>query len=133
MCISAGIQNPRPYCLVWMYHLCTTEEGECMVAMDEKAKYHAETCRLPYSQPARRTKPLLASTAPSCTVCGQPPTSSQGMLRCSGCKVTRYCGKTCQRADWSRHKPFCNMVVKVQETNPPNKGSVAPPDDLTPK
>lgn len=27
--------------------------------------------------------------------------------RCAGCNVALYCGRECQKADWSRHKPVC--------------------------
>ncbi|KAI9005548.1 hypothetical protein DFJ74DRAFT_691220 [Hyaloraphidium curvatum] len=30
-----------------------------------------------------------------------------GLLRCSGCKVTRHCGAACQRAAWGKHKATC--------------------------
>ncbi|KAI9003794.1 hypothetical protein DFJ74DRAFT_693752 [Hyaloraphidium curvatum] len=29
------------------------------------------------------------------------------LLRCGGCKLTRYCGVACQRADWAGHKRIC--------------------------
>lgn len=29
------------------------------------------------------------------------------LLRCSGCKVARYCCPECQRGDWRLHKKFC--------------------------
>jgi hypothetical protein len=28
-------------------------------------------------------------------------------MKCSGCRVVRYCGAACQRADWRAHKPAC--------------------------
>lgn len=28
---------------------------------------------------------------------------------CQGCKVSRYCSKTCQRADWKEHRLFCTL------------------------
>lgn len=30
-----------------------------------------------------------------------------GSKKCSGCKVRRYCGATCQTKDWRRHKQEC--------------------------
>jgi len=120
MCISLGINNPRPYAVVWMYQICTTEEGPCMLAMDEEAKANAKASKLPYAQPARRTKPLYdgAAPCPNCVRCRQPPSSSLRMNVCSGCKITRYCGRTCQKTDWTRHKKFCKMVSKAQRSNP---------------
>jgi hypothetical protein len=40
-----------------------------------------------------------------CTVC--PTTVDGGMMRCGRCKRAYYCGITCQKADWPRHKLFC--------------------------
>jgi hypothetical protein len=34
---------------------------------------------------------------------GNPPTT----LRCSRCREAYYCGKECQRADYSAHRTFC--------------------------
>ncbi|KAI9034174.1 hypothetical protein DFJ74DRAFT_648498 [Hyaloraphidium curvatum] len=42
----------------------------------------------------------------SCEQCG---TESDDLRRCSGCKVTRYCGAACQRAAWKEHKDNCRQ------------------------
>jgi hypothetical protein len=39
-----------------------------------------------------------------CAGCG----NKQGKLRCSRCKVARYCTKECQRKHWKTHKKECN-------------------------
>ncbi|KAI9014034.1 hypothetical protein DFJ74DRAFT_709594 [Hyaloraphidium curvatum] len=39
--------------------------------------------------------------------CDQCRAESDGLLRCSGCRVTRYCGRDCQRAAWKRHRDIC--------------------------
>ncbi|TYZ62271.1 hypothetical protein PybrP1_011390 [[Pythium] brassicae (nom. inval.)] len=31
---------------------------------------------------------------------------------CARCKCVFYCGKDCQRADWKRHKPLCQPVLR---------------------
>ena len=36
--------------------------------------------------------------------------SDQGMKRCTGCKVARYCSKECQKEDLKSHKPDCKKV-----------------------
>lgn len=33
--------------------------------------------------------------------------SGTALQRCSGCQVVRYCGATCQRADWALHRAEC--------------------------
>ncbi|KAJ7150684.1 hypothetical protein C8R46DRAFT_1008177 [Mycena filopes] len=40
--------------------------------------------------------------------CGSP-----GEMRCSGCKIIRYCGKDCQRFDWPIHKLDCKSLAKT--------------------
>jgi hypothetical protein len=36
--------------------------------------------------------------------------SGKGCI-CAGCKVARYCGKSCQAAHWKlAHKPVCRML-----------------------
>ena len=30
---------------------------------------------------------------------------------CAGCKVARYCGRSCQRACWKVHKPVCHVLA----------------------
>ena len=42
---------------------------------------------------------------PPCARCGR---SSE--VRCSGCRVERYCGPACQSLEWPRHKERCSRV-----------------------
>jgi hypothetical protein len=39
----------------------------------------------------------------ACKVCG----NTEGLKWCGACNKVRYCGATCQRADWKEHKKFC--------------------------
>ncbi|KAI9004009.1 hypothetical protein DFJ74DRAFT_694375 [Hyaloraphidium curvatum] len=48
----------------------------------------------------------FSNIADSCDRCGA---ESDTLLRCSGCKVTRYCGAACQRAAWKDHKDICRQ------------------------
>jgi hypothetical protein len=41
--------------------------------------------------------------------CHEP---SPSMLRCSGCKVVRYCSKEHQTQDWHLHKSICSKIKK---------------------
>ena len=48
-----------------------------------------------------------------CKVCGKGPA-----LSCARCKSSRYCGVTCQRADWPSHKLSCvakKLGVSLQD------------------
>ncbi|KAJ7701686.1 hypothetical protein B0H16DRAFT_1640570 [Mycena metata] len=31
--------------------------------------------------------------------------------KCAQCGAAMYCSKTCQRADWARHKPYCKLIT----------------------
>nr|CCC90296.1 conserved hypothetical protein [Trypanosoma congolense IL3000] len=61
------------------------------------------------------------------TKCCNPacPGNARETLKCSGCRMTSYCGVACQRADYKSHRPLCTEmgrrkatpnVVKVVET-----------------
>ena len=39
------------------------------------------------------------------------------ILKCSRCLTTYYCDKTCQRADWSRHKNECGKINHDKDSN----------------
>lgn len=54
-------------------------------------------------QAAKRS---LLSTVNSCSRCGAV-CAVGGLSACSACKVARYCGRACQKADWPSHKPVC--------------------------
>lgn len=42
-----------------------------------------------------------------CLACGK---KANNMKRCSGCKVSNYCSKKCQKKDWKNHKPICKKL-----------------------
>lgn len=68
-------------------------------------------------RPVGGTYPL----AGSCAFCERDDTASADedvqLDRCSGCRMTRYCGVQCQRRDWPRHKVTCAMVHSVKFEN----------------
>ena len=37
--------------------------------------------------------------------------TNHGSSICQGCKVVRYCGKSCQRADWETHRKVCYSKI----------------------
>jgi hypothetical protein len=39
-----------------------------------------------------------------CWVCGEP-----GGTKCGKCRITTYCSRKCQLADWPEHKKICNL------------------------
>lgn len=43
-----------------------------------------------------------------CDVC-----QLQGKYRCINCKRTAYCGRECQKKDWSKHKKICVIPASI--------------------
>lgn len=47
-----------------------------------------------------------------CAKCSEVKDRAKLML-CQGCKVTNYCSKKCQRADWANHKQYCRTIAEM--------------------
>ncbi|KAJ7440939.1 hypothetical protein FB451DRAFT_1299348 [Mycena latifolia] len=52
--------------------------------------------------------------------CGRPECAAQEteatqFKRCSGCQLVVYCGASCQKTDWKRHKADCNQQVEMKK------------------
>ncbi|KAJ7925617.1 hypothetical protein B0H13DRAFT_2569451 [Mycena leptocephala] len=52
--------------------------------------------------------------------CGRPECAAQEteatqFKRCSGCQLVVYCGASCQKTDWKRHKGDCNQRVEIKK------------------
>ncbi|KAF8963225.1 hypothetical protein BDZ97DRAFT_1661795 [Flammula alnicola] len=60
-----------------------------------------------------RIPPILASLGQACYQCyrekGEAP-----LHRCGGCLRVYYCGSTCQKANWSKHKGICKTMKAVE-------------------
>ena len=77
--------------------------------------------------PAPSSAPLLADEAQAvaatdmhsqCSTCLRSSAAAAAgdgaLLTCTGCRVARYCGRACQKADWkSAHKRECASLKKV--------------------
>jgi hypothetical protein len=59
---------------------------------------------------ARKTLPKLGG----CDHCGVVKERALLMV-CSRCRITQYCSRECQIADWSRHKEFCDLCVNFHK------------------
>ena len=55
----------------------------------------------------------LISVRPYCAFCFEKPTHPQALLYCSRCRHATYCGHTCQRLDWQRHRKLCQPVIST--------------------
>ena len=49
---------------------------------------------------------------PACTNCGY---QSNFLLKCGGCRQTRYCGITCQEEGWGKHQEECSRTVEKKK------------------
>ncbi|KAI9063088.1 hypothetical protein FKP32DRAFT_1628777 [Trametes sanguinea] len=45
--------------------------------------------------------------------CPRMSNKLSNMSRCSACKAPVYCTRTCQAADWKRHKKFCKRTTSA--------------------
>lgn len=45
-------------------------------------------------------------------VCGYCKQFKEKVMKCNACKGIQYCSKSCQRADWTRHKTACKQQQK---------------------
>lgn len=39
------------------------------------------------------------------------------LFRCKGCRIARYCGESCQRADWPSHRSECRAYKRASSVN----------------
>ena len=53
--------------------------------------------------------------------CANPDCSEPGTNKCSGCKITPYCGPICQTAHWSTHKESCDGRLRKMGMDHLNK------------
>ena len=71
---------------------------------------HKGVCQsqLPHSKPEASTSVAEtrdgAEVKRECSSCGK---ASESLKHCTRCRKVSYCGKSCQQADWPRHKSMC--------------------------
>ncbi|EIN03763.1 hypothetical protein PUNSTDRAFT_146920 [Punctularia strigosozonata HHB-11173 SS5] len=117
---SVASYRDRPEVYVYLHALCSADPGPCRTAYNTKEREAAERAGYPNYAPSpypplndpARPYPLLASCA-GCkkdSTADVAPWNNEGLMRCSGCKLTRYCGVSCQRQDWPSHKKFCKVA-----------------------
>ncbi|KAI0654785.1 hypothetical protein C8Q70DRAFT_471535 [Cubamyces menziesii] len=54
---------------------------------------------------------------PMCARCRKEESPTTKLKRCTGCSVTMYCSKECQRGDWNMHKLGCRSLGPSVEDN----------------
>ena len=50
-----------------------------------------------------------------CQVCAIKESQCQEIKQCSGCNVSTYCSRSCQRVDWVTHKPLCRNMSDLSK------------------
>jgi hypothetical protein len=48
-------------------------------------------------------------------ICWKCGITASSLLKCSGCRKARYCGESCQREDWGKHKDWCGKRKEIRE------------------
>ncbi|CAL1697241.1 unnamed protein product [Somion occarium] len=99
----ASWMHLRPPRMNIFVHLLCDASGPC----GEEARDAVLT--LNASPPLRfgQTYPQAAS----CVSCQSEESAHSDLQRCSKCKLSRYCGVDCQRADWGRHKKLITTII----------------------
>jgi len=88
-----------------------------LVEINERKGLHREAAALkiqldiPYSPMDPQVGAIV------CASCFQAVDEfGKGLMKCSVCRIVRYCSKECQKSDWQRHKNFCKKTL----TNTPS-------------
>lgn len=65
---------------------------------------------------AHHKEEVEAYIAKVCGHCGK----SENLKTCNRCRLTRYCGPECQKADWKKHKATCRPCVPISSFSTPS-------------
>ena len=72
-------------------------------------KVHKLLCKRAVVHSSAIAKPI--STQIQHAVCSRCKAKSNDLKKCTRCKLVAYCGKQCQKEDWSEHKMICKQAV----------------------
>ena len=62
---------------------------------------------------------VAAEPQPKCAHCALVPSGRMLLKQCSGCHVTLYCSRSCQRKHWDTHKSDCKrLAVEFKDRSP---------------
>jgi len=115
---ASAIHLPQPQYTVFAHPICSTRSAPCIAYVDRQTRRllpnstgmddAREEMRLNPNQP-------VWGLNSSCAECESDLTAGSGHLqRCSGCGLTRYCSRDCQKADYSRHKMVCQASKSIK-------------------
>lgn len=88
--------------------------SKCLSRDDhQKGLYYSYTSTL-HSDVFRQAAYRFHTEDKSCASCGVSPAAGQSHRRCSGCGISKYCNKKCQKRDWKQgHKHECCEELKL--------------------
>jgi hypothetical protein len=62
---------------------------------------------------------VAAEPQPKCAHCAFVPSGRMSLKQCSGCHVTLYCSRSCQRKHWDAHKSECKrLAIEFKDRSP---------------
>jgi hypothetical protein len=96
-----------------------SQKQEPSAAEDGSTRFAAPPPPSAASQPPP-PKPLPGPPKCANPTCG---TVKGELLKCSACKVTWYCSRACQQADWKTHKAFCKATAAERSAQQAAGGS----------
>ncbi len=60
-------------------------------------------------------RPVAPAPQPTTQICKACEKTAEEMKKCSNCQIAIYCGKDCQKKDWSTHKVVCKTPEQRAE------------------
>ena len=88
------------------------DRGRCAIAATDLPVGHFATA---FSGAPFAACLLQHQWSKRCAGCFRAAAERQPLLRCSRCRLARYCNATCQGADWSLHKHECAAMPRLAE------------------
>jgi len=93
--------------------------GKCIgYGYGESSILHHDDCPMNNKQKKEMNRVIEnIDNGKKCAKCNSVGGEKGKLLMCSGCKCTFYCGSSCQKEDWKRHKKeCCNNLEKSEES-----------------
>eukprot|EP00092_Neocalanus_flemingeri_P004222 GFUD01004542.1.p1 GENE.GFUD01004542.1~~GFUD01004542.1.p1 ORF type:complete len:360 (-),score=88.50 GFUD01004542.1:151-1080(-) len=103
-----------------------TDQGPCEIVLSNAVKEpfpENDATKQTVKHTKKGTK--LMQSKSKTRICWTCHLLGSSLLKCSGCKRARYCGETCYREDWERHKEWCWRKREQRENKKRTGWSIA--------
>ncbi|KIM92367.1 hypothetical protein PILCRDRAFT_810421 [Piloderma croceum F 1598] len=112
----------QPKLNIYVHHICEAGGGPCHEQIKAQTMMMRIQSGAPGSPAPHLPMPSGVTSFPlagSCANCQKDETAKAdfSISRCGKCKLIRYCGVDCQKADWNRHKKVCKTITDVKWEN----------------